>query len=92
MRQPALFDFREVNADRVRKSGLTVAEERDLRIFALSDNYPRTHLIERTGTVYTVKTPFGARRLMSALGFGKVMAKDLIRTDMPLSFSFKEMA
>ena len=68
MRQPSLFNFKPT--ERLRTSTFTVEEERDIVAFCLSDNYPRKHTVKRTGTVYTLRTPLGARHLLKALRYG----------------------
>lgn len=55
--------------DKLRHSGLHQCEEKALKIFALSDGYPRQCLVERTGTMYTINGPYGAQRLLKALHF-----------------------
>lgn len=70
MRQPSLFDFKP--SEKLRRTGLTPDEERQLRIFALSDGYPRTHIVERTGTRYIIKGPLAANGLLKALGYARI--------------------
>jgi hypothetical protein len=68
MKQPSLFNFKLT--EQLRKSGFTPEEERELIMFCLSDNYPRAHTINRTGTRYRLKNVDGARTLLKALRFG----------------------
>ena len=67
-KQPALFDFKP--SEKLRNSGFTAAEEREVIGFCLSDNYPRSITVERTGTSYTLNSAEGAHRLLRALKFG----------------------
>lgn len=68
MRQPALFDFRP--SEKLRNSGFTPEEEREVIGFCLSDDYPRAMTVKRTGTNYKLSSAEGARRLLKALRFG----------------------
>lgn len=77
MRQPPLFDFKP--SEKLRRTGLTADEERQLRIFALSDGYPRTHIVERTGTRYVINGQRAADALLKALGYAKVDRKTFVQ-------------
>jgi hypothetical protein len=68
MRQPSLFNFKPT--EQMRNSGLTPEEERQLIMFCLSDDYPRTHTVERTGTKFTLACVEGAQGLLKRLRFG----------------------
>jgi hypothetical protein len=68
MRQPSLFNFKPVET--LRRSGFTPEEERELILFCLSDNYPRTHTVKRTGTRYSLENGNGARTLLKNLHYG----------------------
>lgn len=68
MRQPSLFNFKPIES--LRRSGFTPAEERELIGFCLSDNYPRSHIVERTGTRFYLKNEAGAQTLLSNLRYG----------------------
>lgn len=68
MRQPSLFNFKPT--ERLRHSGFTPEEERELIMFCLSDDYPRSHTIERTGTSYRLESERGAAGLLKRLRFG----------------------
>lgn len=76
MAQPSLFDFRPI--ERLRNSGLTPEEERGVVMFCLSDNYPRSHIVERTGTKYQLENPEGARTLLKALRYGNATTRKAI--------------
>lgn len=83
MRQPPLFDFRPT--EKLRRSGLTPQEERDLIGFCLSDDYPRTHKVERTGTTYSLNGPSGARGLLKALRYGDAGTREAVTSPNQLS-------
>ena len=83
MRQPSLFNFKPIEA--LRRSGFTPAEERELIGFCLSDNYPREHVVERTGTRYHLVSEHGARRLLSNLRYGTKELRTAITTANQLS-------
>lgn len=82
-RQPALLDFRPT--EKLRNSGLTPEEERDLIGFCLSDNYPRKHTVKRTGTVYRLPSATAARALLKALRYGNDGTRKAITTPNQLS-------
>lgn len=48
---------------KIRKSGFYKDEEDEVLRFCLSDDYPRSLTIERTGTTFTLKMPSAARYL-----------------------------
>ena len=48
---------------KIRKSGFYKDEEEELLRFCLSDDYPRSITIERTGTTYKLSHPSAARML-----------------------------
>lgn len=52
---------------KIRKSGFYQDEEIELLHFCLSDDYPRSITVERTGTRYTVGHPAAARHLWRRL-------------------------
>lgn len=64
MRQPSLFNFK---SEVVRSSGFTPAEERELLVFCLADDYPREITVERTGTRYKLNSAMGAALLYRAI-------------------------
>lgn len=75
--QPSLWK----DSAKTRSSGLTPAEERELVIFCLAGETPRSHTVERTGTTYTIKSNEAAIRMLENLRFGtaadrKVWAAD----------------
>lgn len=53
--------------NKIRRSGFYKDEEDELLRFCLSDDYPRSITIERTGTNYKVDHPRGARYLWRRL-------------------------
>lgn len=75
-RQPSLFNFKPT--EQLRRSGLTPEEERELVMFCLSDNYPRAHTVNRTGTNYSLVNPDGARALLKALRYGDAATRKAI--------------
>lgn len=83
MRQPSLFNFKPTET--LRKSGLTPEEERQLVGFCLSDDYPREHTVERTGTRYKLTTPMSARLLLKALCYGDKGTREAITSPNQLS-------
>lgn len=83
MRQPSLFNFK-LN-DQMRNSALTVEEERELVRFCLSDNYPRQHTVNRTGTCYKLKSPEGAMALLKALRYADAGTRKAITSPNQLS-------
>lgn len=50
--------------------GITIEERDELILFCLSDEYPRSHTIERLGTRYTLTTAHGAALMLKRLRFG----------------------
>lgn len=56
-----------MKAQKIRKSGFYKDEEIELLRFCLSDDYPRSITMERTGTHYTVGHPQAARHLWRRL-------------------------
>lgn len=76
MKQPSLFNFKPT--EQLRKSGLTPEEERGVIGFCLSDDYPRTHRVERTGTAYTLPNKESAALLLRALGYQSRSTRQLL--------------
>lgn len=76
MRQPGLFNFKPT--EQLRKSGLTPEEERGVIAFCLSDNYPRSYVVERTGTAYTLPNRESAALLLRALDYESRAIRQLL--------------
>ena len=76
MRQPSLFDFKPT--EKLRNSGFTPQEERELVLFCLTDDYPRQHVVERTGTTYYLRGPHAARRLLKGLRYATAGIREAI--------------
>lgn len=84
MRQPSLFNFKPVEA--LRRSGFTPEEERELILFCLSDDYPRTHMVKRTGTRYSLENGHGARTLLKNLRYGTKSTRAAMTTPEQMKF------
>lgn len=73
-RQPSLFKFEPTDA--LRNSGFTPQEERDLIIAACTGEFPRKHIVERTGTEYTFENAEGVKRILKNLGFSNKIDRE----------------
>lgn len=83
MNQPSLFNFKPT--EKLRNSGFTPEEERELVLFCLADDYPREHKVERTGTRYRLPSPGAARLLLKALRYGNAGQRIAITSPNQLS-------
>lgn len=79
-RQPPLFDFRPT--EQLRHSGFTPEEERELLIFCLAEDYPRTHVVGRTGTTYVLRGEIGAATLYKRLrnDYSQIFSPDTVQS------------